>query len=583
MKPTYINLLTRLWAQLSIRRRRQLLLLIPLTGFSSIAEILSLSIILPYISLLVSPEKIYSSPIVNKLFINIGDYTKEELVLLLTFALVLSTILSITLRLTLMWANAKISLQAVGDLSAEMYRRILYQPYINHISQNSSEILTLIGSKVGGSINFLHQSSAILSSMFIISSLIFTLVVIDPIATVSSMFFFGSSYCIIALIMKLRLRAAGKIISSQAPNTIKALQEGLGGIRNVILDGNQEYYCNLFENADKKIRNANISIMIISATPRYFLEGLGITFIAFFAYSMFKSGAELESLIPVLGALAIGAQRILPLLHGVYSSWTTIISSESNVIDVLSKLEQSEPTTKSNLISEPIKFNSYIHLDSVSFQYPNQNSFQLKNISLTIKKGDRVGIIGATGSGKSTLLDILTGLLEPTSGRILLDDIAITSDNKKSWQMNISQVPQNIFLVDATIAENIALGENLEEIEMYKVQQAARKAQISSFIESKKNGYYSRVGERGVSLSGGQRQRLALARAIYKKTHVLVLDEATSALDTKTENEVMNAIHALDTEITVIIVTHRLDSLKFCNKVYNLDDGSILNNMGSSI
>jgi ATP-binding cassette, subfamily B, bacterial PglK len=579
MKSSYISLLIRLWVQLSKRRRRQFLLLIPLTGISSIAEILSLTIILPYLSVLIAPEKILNNEYAIKLLPNIRNHTKEELVLILTVALVIATAVSITLRLTLMWANTKISLRAVGELSTELYRRVLYQPYINHISQNSSETLTLIGSKVGSSINFLNQSSSLLSSTIIISSLILTLIVIDPVTTISSILFFGLSYYLIALVVKLRLRYAGKLISSETPNAIKALQEGLGGIRNVILDNSQEIYCTLFEGADRKIRNANISIIFISSAPRYILEGLGITFIVFFAYSMFESGVGLDNLIPVLGALAIGAQRILPLLHGAYSSWVTIISSESNVSDVLSALEQSEPHNKSLFLVTPMRFSNSIHLNSVKFQYPSQKSFQIKDVNLIIEKGDKIGIIGATGSGKSTLLDILMGLLVPTGGQIFVDGVAITVENKTAWQMNISHVQQNIFLIDATVAENIALGEDINEIDIHKVRRAAEMAQISGFIESKEDGYYSRVGERGVNLSGGQRQRMALARALYKNTPVLVLDEATSALDIKTETEVMDAIHELGSEITVIIVTHRLDSLKFCNKIYSLDDGCLLENI----
>jgi ABC-type multidrug transport system fused ATPase/permease subunit len=576
MKISNINLLARLWVQLSRQHRRKFLYLIPLTGISSIAEILSLSIILPYLSVLSAPDNILNSPIISIVFKIIGSHTKEELVLIFTVALVIATILSITLRLTLVWANAKISLQASGELGTELYRRILYQPYIYHITQNSSETLSLVGGKISASITYLHQCSAILSSIFIILSLIFTLIVIDPLTTISSIFFFGLSYFIIAFIVKLRLRFAGELISSQAPYTIKAVQEGLGGIRNVILDNNQEYYCTLFDSAGKKIRDASTSIMLMSSAPRFLLEAIGVTFIVSFAYTMFKSGAELDNLIPVLGALAFGAQRILPMMHGVYSSWTTIIANEKNVSDVLSVLEQSESFNKSFLLATPIKFNNYIQLNSVKFKYPNQNSFQIKNVNLTIKKGDKIGIVGVTGSGKSTLLDILMGLLVPTSGQIFVDGVEITAQNKTAWQLNIAHVPQNLFLFDATFAENIALGENIKDIDMEKVQRAAERAQISSFIESKEDRYYTRVGERGVSLSGGQRQRLALARALYKNTPILVLDEATSALDIKTEQEVMSAIQDLDSELTIVIVTHRLDSLKLCNVIYNMNNGCVL-------
>ena len=275
--------------------------------------------------------------------------------------------------------------------------------------------------------------------------------------------------------------------------------------------------------------------------------------------------------IPVLGALALGAQRLLPALQQAYGAYSSMKGSNSSLEDVLNLLDQPLPEYADQPPVKPIPFKKEIKITNLNFRYTKDSPWVLKNINLSLKKGENVGFIGGTGSGKSTLLDIIMGLLPPTNGELVVDNRSIDNKNRRAWQAHISHVPQNIYLSDGTIEENIAFGIEKEQINHKRVKKAAQQAQISDLIGQWKDGYQTFVGERGVRLSGGQRQRIGIARALYKKSNVLIFDEATSALDNETEKEVMKAIEELGEEITVLIIAHRLTTLKNCNKIIKLN------------
>jgi ATP-binding cassette subfamily B protein len=266
---------------------------------------------------------------------------------------------------------------------------------------------------------------------------------------------------------------------------------------------------------------------------------------------------------------------MLPLMQQIYASWAAIRGGQSSVKDALDLLGQPIYLEASRVRVTPVLFLNNIVLENINFRHSQGGPFILKKINLTIKKGSKVGFIGPTGGGKSTLLDILMGLLLPTEGRLLVDGREISKENTQGWQANIAHVPQNIFLADASIAENIAIGQKIKEIDYCYLQEAAIKAQISETINSMPDQYQTFVGERGIRLSGGQRQRIGIARALYKKSNVIILDEATNALDDLTESEVMHEIAKMSEEITVLIVAHRLSTLKNCDQVVELKEGRI--------
>ncbi len=401
------------------------------------------------------------------------------------------------------------------------------------------------------------------------------LIAIDPSIAMIAFGGFGSLYIIIMLATKKKLAHDSARVSHEANQVTKALQEGLGGIRDVLLDGTQETYCTIYRNADNALRNSQANIQIIGGSPRFLIESIGMVLIAILAYKLASSESGIDTAIPVLGALAIGAQRILPLMQQVYSNWASIKGSHSSVLDVLELLDQTISDQLKTQKDQFIPFDEKIQLNQISFNYNLGSSQILKNITLTIEKGKRIGIIGPTGSGKSTLIDILMGLLQPTQGSLTIDGIEITEENNREWQRHIAHVPQSIFLADATITENIAFGVPLDKIDHSRVKNAAQQAQIANTIESWPEKFNTYVGERGIRLSGGQRQRIGIARALYKEADVIIFDEATSALDSQTESDVMSALGLINETITIIMVAHRVTTLKDCDQIIELDHGQI--------
>ena len=263
-------------------------------------------------------------------------------------------------------------------------------------------------------------------------------------------------------------------------------------------------------------------------------------------------------------------------MQQAYYSWSSIVGGQASLSDTLDLLDQPLPEHHDQVPAEPLPFTDSMTLKALSFRYSQETPWVLRDFSLCIKRGSRVGFIGATGSGKSTLLDIVMGLLEPTEGSFEIDGKAVTAGNNRAWQSHIAHVPQAIFMADSTIEENIAFGLPREKIDRERVRNAARQAQIAETIESWRAGYETRVGERGIRLSGGQRQRIGIARALYKNADVIIFDEATSALDNDTEQAVMQAIEHLNPDLTILIIAHRLTTLKNCSQIVELGDGGIL-------
>jgi ATP-binding cassette subfamily B protein len=295
------------------------------------------------------------------------------------------------------------------------------------------------------------------------------------------------------------------------------------------------------------------------------------------AYILSLESGGIAASLPVLGALAIGAQRLLPALQQSYSAWASITGSHASLADTVDLLDQPLPTeylNKENKTS--LQFEKFIQFKDVYFRYEEERKWVVDGLNILIPKGSRLGIIGNTGSGKSTMLDLLMGLLVPTSGEIIVDDQVLTGKKIRAWQNNIAHVPQTIYLADATIAEIVAFGVPVKFIDMTRVQAAVRQAQLLEFIESNPDKYQARVGERGIQLSGGQRQRIGIARALYKQAKVLVFDEATSALDNNTEQSVMDAIDRIDSNITIIMIAHRLTTLKSCDKIVEIKEGKLI-------
>ena len=572
---------------------------------ASFAEILSIGAVLPFLAVLTAPEKIINHPTTQSLIHTFGYttlnsstqhsalstqhflsqhsalsthniLTPQDFLLIVTIAFGLAALISGAMRLLLLWASTRLSFATGADLSISIYRRTLYQPYAVHASRNSSEIINGISGKSNGVIfSTIMPVLMLISSSIMLIAILVALLSVDPIIALSAFGGFGLIYAgIIKLTQKQQLLNS-QCIASESTQVIKSLQEGLGGIRDVLIDGSQAAYCQIYRNADQPLRRAQGSISFIGASPKFAIEALGMMLIALLAYVLARQPDGIAKAIPVLGALALGAQRLLPVLQLAYGSWSSIQGGQAGLQDTLELLDQSLPDYVDQPPAKPIQFQNRITLKNLSFRYTPQTPFVLKNLDLKIKKGSTIGFIGVTGSGKSTLLDIIMGLLSPAEGTLEIDAEPITSDNNRAWQAHIAHVPQAIFLADSTIEENIAFGVPKNKIDHERVKEAAKKAQIADIIETWPKKYKTFVGERGIRLSGGQRQRIGIARALYKQANVIIFDEATSALDNDTEQAVMQSIESLGNELTILIIAHRLTTLKNCDQIIELGEGGI--------
>jgi len=571
------TLIKRLWHHINPRRRGQFGLLLVLMLLASFAEILSIGAVLPFLGVLTVPERVFEHAASQAIIQALGLTLPAQLLLPLTIAFALAALIACALRLLLLWASTRLSFATGADLSISIYRRTLYQPYAVHCARNSSEVINGISGKANGVIySIIVPALTLISSSVMLIAILIALLAVEPVIALAAFGGFGLIYTFIIGLTRKQLLADSQRIARESSHVIKSLQEGLGGIRDVLIDGSQATYCHIYRNADLPLRRAQGNNLFISSSPRYGMEALGMVLIAALAYTLAQQADGIAKAIPILGALALGAQRLLPVLQQAYGSWTQIKGGQASLHDTLELLDQPLPVYADQPAAQPLPFKHTISLKQLAFRYNPQTPYVLKQLNLTIAKGSRVGFIGTTGSGKSTLLDIVMGLLQPTDGTLEIDGRPVTSTNNRAWQAHIAHVPQAIFLADSSIEENIAFGVPLDQIDHQRVRQAAQQAQIADRIESWPKQYKTFVGERGIRLSGGQRQRIGIARALYKRADVIIFDEATSALDNETEQAVMQAIEGLSEDLSILIIAHRLTTLKNCTQIVELDSGAVL-------
>ena len=573
-KDSITYLLKRLWRHISKKRHYQLGLLFILMVFSSFAEIASIGAVIPFLGILTSPEQIFQNGAIQPIITFFDFKSSEDLVWPITICFIAATIFSGAIRLALVFVNTRLSFATGHDLSIDIYNKTLFQPFHVHMDRNSSEIINGVAIKTDLVITqillpFLNFLSSTVMIVFITAAL----VILNPIVAFSVMGGLGLIYYSLIKLTSFQLLRNSQRIADKTTTRVKSLYEGLGGIRDILLSGTQDTYCNIYKDADLPLRRSQANNAFINLSPRYAMEALGMVLIAIVAFYFTSSDRSIESVIPILGALALGAQRMLPMLQLAYQGWSTMLGGRASLVDTLEFLDQKIPEVNNEV---SIDFNKNIILKDISFRYKNDQINVLDKINLEIPKGSCVGFIGPTGSGKSTMLDILMGLLVPTSGKLIVDGKEVLPENAKSWQKNISHVPQDIFLSDSTIKENVAFGIPFHEINMDKVVKAVSMAQLDDVVSDLPEKYNTLVGERGIRLSGGQKQRIGIARALYSESKLMTLDEATSALDGDTEKDVMESIERLDNNLTILIIAHRVTTLKSCNQIVELRGGKVI-------
>ena len=524
---------------------------------SSLTEIVSIGAVIPFIAILSSPEQVYSNESLQPIIMFFEFKSAQELALPITFSFIAATLIAGAMRLLLVFVNTRLSFATGHDLSIDIYNKTLRQPFYVHIDRNSSEIVNGVATKTDLVIfQVILPLLNFFGAIVMIVLITLALIIIDPLLAISMMGGIGLIYYSLVRLTSSMLAENSKKIADKSTVRVKSLQEGLGGIRDILLSGTQNTYCKIYEDADLPLRRAQAVNAFISLSPRYAMEALGMVLIATLAISFTTTNDGIASYIPLLGGLAFGAQKLLPMVQLAYQGWSSILGARASLVDTLEFLDQKIPNTNS---AKSLTFTKNIFLDNVSFSYQSNNKIVLDGISLDIPKGACIGFVGSTGSGKSTLLDI----------------IILTSDCLTAWQKYICHVPQDIFLADTSIKENIAFGVPLHEIDMQRVVEAALKAQLTAVIDELPLKYQTLVGERGVRLSGGQKQRIGIARALYAESKVLMFDEATSALDGDTEKDVMREIARLDDEVTILMIAHRITTLENCDQIVELKEGKI--------
>ena len=578
-----LSLLKDVYRHLNPKRRVQLFLVLLLMLAGALAEVVTLGAVLPFLALLADPTLSSAGPLAQQVLNGVGGLLGVSPLLAAAILFGGMAFVAAAIRLTLTWASFKFVYMVGADLGREIYSRILQQPYSYHLQHNSSETLAAM-SKVnmlvmGSLLSCMQMAIACLMSTFIFAGLLW---INAPVALAAGGLFAGL-YWLSSRYAKRKLTHNSLVIATADVQKNKAMQEGLGAIRDVILDNNHPVYVAQFAKADLAQRHAQASNMVLGSAPKYVIESLGLILIVGLAYVLASGPQGAAAALPVLGALALGAQKMLPYMQNIYNSLSSIRGNQAGARGALDLLAMptsavakvpvlakgSCPTVADDLQALRIE------LRNVHYQYRPHTPRVLRGVTLQVHAGQRLGFVGTTGSGKSTLIDLIMGLLSPTEGEILIDGEPLGEFNMRAWQARIAHVPQAIYLSDTSVAENIALGLSREEIDMSRLLAVIEQAQLADVLKQLPDGLDTRVGERGVQLSGGQRQRIGIARALYKQSDVLVLDEATSALDTETESRVMDSIYKLRPDMVVLIIAHRISTLNGCHMILQVNNGTV--------
>ena len=543
---------------------------------ASFFEIINIGSVIPLIAILTNPEQINNLTILKKLLeffglqtLNIQDY---KLFIFLFF--LISIILANLIRLLLFTTSLKVAQSVSLDISAEVFKLSICKNYSDISRDKSEDIITVIIQKVESFSNLVFQIINFISSSLIIFFYFVLLVFLLGFKIVLfTVCVIGFSYFGIALYVNSKLQKNSQKLNILSKERLKFIKESLANIKDILLNVDQYKYSVFFKNIDFKFKEAQTKITTIIGIPRQMLEVLIISVIlivAFFISENSNSQKTHETLL-ALGLIGFSAQRLFPLVQSVYAAWATLIGNKFYLIDIRKSLEFE---SQINNFNSNLNFNKNIVFKNIYFQYNNSKKI-LDNFNFTINKGTSVAIIGSSGKGKSTLIDIMIGLLEPTQGSIYIDEQKIEKKNINGWRSKISHVPQEYFIIDDTIENNIAFTLDKQKIDKNNVILSAKIAELHEFIMSLPNKYETQVGEEGSVLSGGQRQRLAIARALYKKKDILILDEATSALDFELEERLINNINFYLPNITLILITHRISKIKNIKKIINLDNADL--------
>ena len=561
---------------ISRKEKRKGLLLTLLLLIGMIFEVLGIGLLLPILTAILNPEILLENEITKSIFDFLQINDKDQIVKVALGSLLLVYLLKSAYLIFLSFYQNKFTSVLSSNLSNKLFKNYLYKDYAFHIKRNSSELIKNLQVEISNFSNFLISIISLITESTLAFSVIITLFFIEPLATLIVLLLFGLSSFMFYQFTKNITTEWGKVREQIDSKSSKIVIEGLSGIKEVILLGKQSFFENQLENMNSSKASMNSKALTLRQIPRYFLELLSVFSLIIFVFILLIQSKNVDNVIVTLGIFVAATFRILPSINRILSSLQNIKYYQSS-IDVLYKefefINKKKDFFKRDIIR--LTPNKSIDINQLCFIYPQTKKIILDNVTLKLQTGTTTGIIGVSGSGKSTLINIIVGLLKPSSGEILIDDNSNIENNLDLWQNAIGYVSQDVFLSDQSILMNIAFGIKQESIDYKLIDKVLEQAQLSELMLTLPEGYHTKVGERGVQLSGGQRQRIGIARALYRRPSILVLDEATSSLDVKTEEEIMMSVDNLKGQMTIIIVTHRLITLKNCDEIFSIKEGKL--------
>ena len=565
-----------IFKKLSHRDRQLFLILTVLLLISSGSELISLGAIVMYMDVLSNPEKILNNSNFDGVRNFISIDTNNELVLSISLLLVLIIGTSNLLRIFTIKFQNSLSATISTRISTQVYNNTIQQPFNFHIDRNTSELISSVMEDTRQLyINIIMPLILLISNSFLMVAILLGLTITNWQLSSIGFCSIGIVYLIIYKFKNSVLRQNSTVLVQSSRKQIEIVRESLGGIREVLIEKNQKFFQDKYLEADTEYRQATASNVFISTTPRYTIETIAVILVVCLALVLNEDG-DFSQTIPLLSAIVFASNRILPLLQQQFIAISKIQGARTSLTRIVWSLNLPIPNYY-NLSRERLNFRKSLSFQNVWFRYKSSSTWILKNLCFNIEANTTVALVGSSGSGKSTIADLILGLLQPQKGSILIDDRPLIGKKVIQWQNAIAHVPQSIFLVDGTVAENIAFGLSEDRIDFERVVEAAKLAKIDKFVRQLPQKYNSKVGERGSRLSGGQRQRIGIARALYKRASVIVFDEATSSLDSQTEREVMESINELSNKITIILIAHRLSTIKNSDRIIEINDGRVVN------
>jgi ABC-type multidrug transport system fused ATPase/permease subunit len=568
-----------LWYALTPRRRKQLLGLQVLSLVAAAGEVANLGALLPFLRLLANPSEGLKA--LGPFAAPLRGLPQQHLLLGLGLGFMAVVIISTLLRVLTIRIQLRLSALIAADLGEQVFAAVLHKPFAWHLQHNSSSVIGHLTKDVDATASSIQALLLVVVNLVIVVLLGGSLIALSPGMMLVCGALLTCFYVLVFRFTRGALRADGQLLTTSYEAGLQVAQEGLGGIRDVLLDRSHSFFLEAYRALTRTERLAGAAINIKAQVPRYLIEGFAVILIVGLSLSLAVSGQGIERQLPLLGTLALGAYRLLQPLQQCFGALSSLQANQAS-LHRLEPFLQPKSTQQVFQVDNDLRFRplsdaALLQLVQVSFRYSSTGPWVLRDLDLAIRPGERLAFVGSTGSGKSTTSDLILGLLAPSEGQLLVKglDLHEIPGLVAAWQRRVAHVPQQIYLSDASFAANIAFGIPAEQIEPQRVRQAAEQARIAELIESSTEGYDTLVGERGVRLSGGQRQRIGIARALYRKAELLVLDEATSALDNRTEAEVMEAIDSLDRNITVILIAHRLSTVQRCDRIVLLEQGRI--------